>query len=150
MHYGEPQHLRGLIADASSWWGMQCHCYVCDKQAPCFEWGDGNQWGDHCHASDKDAKWIALRKLTKSLPPPQPRPPPPMSTVVTSTGLGSLWATSGDRSQTATTAAPVVPTFSGEKELNLLEILGGNYFFFNQRKPFFWTLLEFSEFFNGK
>jgi hypothetical protein len=61
-----------------------------------------------------------------------------------------VWATSGDRSQTATTAAPVVPTFSGEKELNLLEILGGNYFFFNQRKPFFWTLLEFSEFFNGK
>jgi hypothetical protein len=52
-----------------------------------------------------------------------------MSTVVTRTVLGSLWATSGDRSQTATTAAPVVPTFSGEKELYILEILGGNLFF---------------------
>ncbi|CAK9201829.1 unnamed protein product [Sphagnum troendelagicum] len=100
----------------------QCHCYVCDKQAPCFEWGDGNQWGDHCHASDKDAKWIALRKLTKSLPPPQPRPPPPMSTLVTSTGLGSLWATSGDRSQTATIAAPVVPTFSDGVNQNQVNV----------------------------
>jgi hypothetical protein len=70
--------------------------------------------------------------------------------MVTSTGLGSLWATSGDRSQTATIAAPVVPTFSGEKELYLLEILGGSYLFFNQRKCFFLTLLEFSGFFNGK
>jgi hypothetical protein len=73
-----------------------------------------------------------------------------MSTIVTSTGLGSLWATSGDRSQTATTAAPVVPTFSGEKELYLLEILGGIFIFFNHQNLFFGTLLEFSGFFNGK
>jgi hypothetical protein len=69
--------------------------------------------------------------------------------MVTSTGLGSMWATSGDRSQTATIAAPVIPTFSGEKELYLLEILGGNLFIFNEQKLFFWTL-EFSGFFNGK
>jgi hypothetical protein len=73
-----------------------------------------------------------------------------MSTVVTSTGLGSLWATSGDRSQTATTAAPVVPTFSGEKELCLLEILGGNYLLFNQQKFFFGHFLSFQGFSNGK
>jgi hypothetical protein len=70
--------------------------------------------------------------------------------MVTSTGLGSMWATSADRSQTATIAAPVIPTFSGEKELYLLEILGGNLFIFNEKKLFFWTLLEFSGFFNGK
>jgi hypothetical protein len=70
-----------------------------------------------------------------------------MSTLVTSTGLGSLWATSGDRSQTATIAAPVVPTFSGEKELYLLEILGGNLFIFNQQKLlFFGHFLSFQGF----
>jgi hypothetical protein len=69
-----------------------------------------------------------------------------MSTVVTSTGLGSLWGTSGDRSQTATTAVPVVPTFSGEKELYLLEILGGKKNFKSAKEFFLGHFLSFQGF----
>eukprot|EP01018_Ginkgo_biloba_P009912 Gb_21323 [translate_table: standard] len=54
---------------------MQCHCYVCDKLAPCSFWDKGNCSTDHCHATDKEAKWKKLRddyKLKKTqmaLPP---------------------------------------------------------------------------------
>lgn len=46
-----------------------CHCYVCDKPAPCLTWGQGKSMTDHCHASDKEEKWKKLRhsyKLNKT------------------------------------------------------------------------------------
>jgi hypothetical protein len=46
---------------------MQCHCYVCDKPAPCFLWGQGNSMSDHCHASDKEDKWSKLRHSYKQM-----------------------------------------------------------------------------------
>jgi hypothetical protein len=46
---------------------MQCHCYVCDKPAPCFLWGQGNSMIDHCHASDKEDKWRKLRHSYKQM-----------------------------------------------------------------------------------
>ena len=54
---------------------MQCHCYVCDKPAPCLMWGQGNLTSDHCHASDKEDNWRKLRKSynlkkTKMILPP--------------------------------------------------------------------------------
>ncbi|XP_062209838.1 RPM1 interacting protein 13-like isoform X2 [Phragmites australis] len=42
-----------------------CHCYVCDSPAPCTFWGKGFMLNDHCHATDKDAKWKKLRQLSK-------------------------------------------------------------------------------------
>uniref|UniRef100_A0A0A9G059 Uncharacterized protein n=1 Tax=Arundo donax TaxID=35708 RepID=A0A0A9G059_ARUDO len=42
-----------------------CHCYVCDSPAPCALWGKGTVLSDHCHATDKDAKWKKLRQLSK-------------------------------------------------------------------------------------
>ncbi|KAH7687476.1 MIF4G-like type 3 domain-containing protein [Dioscorea alata] len=38
----------------------QCYCYVCDERAPCEQWE--GQLG-HCHASDKEHKWIDLRAI---------------------------------------------------------------------------------------
>ena len=54
---------------------MQCHCYVCDSLAPCAFWGKGTAHTDHCHATDKDAKWKKLRQSSKnkSQPPPKRR-----------------------------------------------------------------------------
>ncbi|KAH7525332.1 hypothetical protein JRO89_XSUnG0081000 [Xanthoceras sorbifolium] len=49
----------------------QCHCYVCDKIAPCAYWGTGVYNNDHCHATDKDAFWRSQRerfKLQKDAP----------------------------------------------------------------------------------
>ncbi|GAV84180.1 hypothetical protein CFOL_v3_27624 [Cephalotus follicularis] len=46
----------------------QCHCYVCDSLAPCCHWGT-----DHCHATDKEETWKAMRKsfkLAKDAPVP--------------------------------------------------------------------------------
>eukprot|EP00250_Pteridium_aquilinum_P021739 c25206_g1_i1 orf=859-2472(+) len=45
----------------------QCHCYVCDIVAPCLLWGQGKQSSDHCHASDKNDKWIKMRTHARSL-----------------------------------------------------------------------------------
>jgi hypothetical protein len=42
-----------------------CHCYVCDKLAPCLHWGKGNAINDHCHSSDKEEKWTKLRNFHK-------------------------------------------------------------------------------------
>uniref|UniRef100_A0A0D9VPD6 RPM1 interacting protein 13 n=1 Tax=Leersia perrieri TaxID=77586 RepID=A0A0D9VPD6_9ORYZ len=42
-----------------------CHCYVCDSPAPCAFWGEGTKPTDHCHATDKDAKWKKLRQSVK-------------------------------------------------------------------------------------
>ncbi|XP_073002442.1 uncharacterized protein [Typha latifolia] len=52
-----------------------CHCYVCDCRAPCTYWGDGASFDDHCHSTDKDGKWKALRQFfkdKKSFPISQP------------------------------------------------------------------------------
>eukprot|EP00850_Spirogloea_muscicola_P016933 SM000141S00877 [mRNA] locus=s141:88517:90964:- [translate_table: standard] len=51
----------------------KCHCYVCDTRAPCA------QWAGHCHATDADGEWKALRKMKKAngviaMPAPQSRP----------------------------------------------------------------------------
>lgn len=42
-----------------------CHCYVCDKPAPCLLWGKGTASNDHCHSSDKEEKWTKLRNFHK-------------------------------------------------------------------------------------
>uniref|UniRef100_A0A0E0K8M1 Uncharacterized protein n=1 Tax=Oryza punctata TaxID=4537 RepID=A0A0E0K8M1_ORYPU len=42
-----------------------CHCYVCDSPAPCAFWGKGTKPTDHCHATDKDAKWTKMRQSLK-------------------------------------------------------------------------------------
>ncbi|CAN6305781.1 unnamed protein product [Urochloa humidicola] len=40
----------------------KCFCYVCDVAAPCGSW---KGYGGHCHASDKDQKWKAMRLMMK-------------------------------------------------------------------------------------
>ncbi|CAN6283830.1 unnamed protein product [Urochloa humidicola] len=40
----------------------KCFCYVCDVAAPCVSW---KGYGGHCHASDKDQKWKAMRLMMK-------------------------------------------------------------------------------------
>uniref|UniRef100_A0A0A8ZF76 Uncharacterized protein n=1 Tax=Arundo donax TaxID=35708 RepID=A0A0A8ZF76_ARUDO len=50
-----------------------CHCYVCDSPAPCALWGKGTVLSDHCHATDKDAKWKKLRQLSKRKSQPKPK-----------------------------------------------------------------------------
>uniref|UniRef100_A0A453L779 RRM domain-containing protein n=2 Tax=Aegilops tauschii TaxID=37682 RepID=A0A453L779_AEGTS len=42
-----------------------CYCYVCDAPAPCKQWGKGLLNGGHCHATDKDTKWVTLRQSFK-------------------------------------------------------------------------------------
>lgn len=42
-----------------------CHCYVCDSPAPCMYWGNGGASTDHCHSTDKDGRWKALRETFK-------------------------------------------------------------------------------------
>ncbi|KAK3193334.1 hypothetical protein Dsin_024644 [Dipteronia sinensis] len=49
----------------------KCHCYVCDKIAPCSHWATGVYNNDHCHATDKEAFWKSQResfKLQKDAP----------------------------------------------------------------------------------
>lgn len=53
---------------------MQCHCYVCDSRAPCPFWGKGTGINDHCHATDKDAKWKILRQSSKRKSQQTPKP----------------------------------------------------------------------------
>lgn len=43
----------------------KCHCYVCDKPAPCLFWGKENPDKDHCHSSDKEEKWKRQRNFCK-------------------------------------------------------------------------------------
>ncbi|KAF8688072.1 hypothetical protein HU200_042439 [Digitaria exilis] len=50
-----------------------CHCYVCDSPAPCAFWGKGTVHTDHCHATDKDAKWKNLRQSSKNKNQPTPK-----------------------------------------------------------------------------
>lgn len=77
---------------------MQCHCYVCDKLAPCEHWGTGSCDNDHCHATDKVASWKSQReslRIQKNEPLhprkvsntassttlPQPSQAPPLDTI---------------------------------------------------------------------
>eukprot|EP01018_Ginkgo_biloba_P001818 Gb_38778 [translate_table: standard] len=41
-----------------------CHCYVCDKPAPCSVWSNAYS-SSHCHASDKEERWKNLRRVYK-------------------------------------------------------------------------------------
>ncbi|XP_044361901.1 31 kDa ribonucleoprotein, chloroplastic-like [Triticum aestivum] len=43
----------------------QCYCFVCDAPAPCAYWGTGLLADDHCHATDKETKWRAMRLAFK-------------------------------------------------------------------------------------
>ncbi|XP_051186960.1 uncharacterized protein [Lolium perenne] len=43
-----------------------CYCFVCDALAPCKYWGKGVSNNDHCHATDKEAKWKTQRQAFKS------------------------------------------------------------------------------------
>ena len=84
---------------------LQCHCYVCDALAPCSQWGDGSLSTDHCHASDKEARWKSLRKISKCSVVSQPVAP------TTATNLMG-----GDRifRQTVATVAQVASTLSSK------------------------------------
>ncbi|XBI76062.1 hypothetical protein VPH35_069340 [Triticum aestivum] len=42
-----------------------CYCFVCDAPAPCAYWGTGLLADDHCHATDKETKWRAMRLAFK-------------------------------------------------------------------------------------
>ncbi|KAF7050768.1 hypothetical protein CFC21_059090 [Triticum aestivum] len=42
-----------------------CYCFVCDSPAPCAYWGKGHSIDDHCHATDKETKWKAMRLAYK-------------------------------------------------------------------------------------
>lgn len=96
----EPWELNELV-----WIILQCHCYVCDALAPCSQWGDGSLPTDHCHASDKEARWKSLRKISKCSVVSQPVTP------TTATNL-----LGGDRifRQTVATVAQVASTLSSE------------------------------------
>lgn len=41
-----------------------CYCYVCDIKAPCKYWETEND--GHCHASEQEFKWIAMRVLNRT------------------------------------------------------------------------------------
>lgn len=44
---------------------VQCHCYVCDKPAPCSFWGNGKSSTDHCHSTDREERWKLQRSSLK-------------------------------------------------------------------------------------
>lgn len=71
--FPHPRHLCASFPFSSSSHAnhcAMCHCYVCDSPAPCVYWVKGSLLTDHCHATDKDAKWKRLRQelKRKSLP----------------------------------------------------------------------------------
>ncbi|CAM0953764.1 unnamed protein product [Alopecurus aequalis] len=51
-----------------------CYCFVCDAPAPCTYWGKALSVDDHCHATDKETKWKALREAFRSKNLPVSRP----------------------------------------------------------------------------
>ncbi|KAG2543599.1 uncharacterized protein LOC120692113 [Panicum virgatum] len=76
--FPHPRHLCAALPFSTSSHASHCsmcHCYVCDSPAPCAFWGKGTAHTDHCHATDKDAKWKKLRQSSKnkSQPPPKRR-----------------------------------------------------------------------------
>ncbi|XP_062216820.1 uncharacterized protein LOC133916939 [Phragmites australis] len=74
--FPHPRHLCAILPFSSSSHASRCnmcHCYVCDSPAPCALWGKGTVLSDHCHATDKDAKWNKLRQLSKRKSQPTPK-----------------------------------------------------------------------------
>ncbi|PIA58569.1 hypothetical protein AQUCO_00500476v1 [Aquilegia coerulea] len=44
----------------------KCYCYVCDSAAPCEFWTAIS--GGHCHATEKDRGWNAMRRAARPTP----------------------------------------------------------------------------------
>ncbi|KAK2648604.1 hypothetical protein Ddye_016093 [Dipteronia dyeriana] len=68
--YPHPRHDCAIFPFSSTAHKLhcdQCHCYVCDKIAPCSHWGTGVYNNDHCHATDKEAFWKSQRESFKLL-----------------------------------------------------------------------------------
>ncbi|KAI9182676.1 hypothetical protein LWI28_027736 [Acer negundo] len=66
--YPHPRHDCAIFPFSSTAHKLhcdQCHCYVCDKIAPCSHWGTGVYNNDHCHATDKEAFWKSQRESFK-------------------------------------------------------------------------------------
>lgn len=66
-----------------------CHCYVCDKLAPCLLWGKGNASTDHCHSSDKEEKWTKLRNSHKMRKAPSMAIPSSFNAILSLATRGS-------------------------------------------------------------
>ncbi|RCV46607.1 hypothetical protein SETIT_9G544800v2 [Setaria italica] len=74
--FPHPRHLCATLPFSTSSHARHCnmcHCYVCDSPAPCAFWGKGTAHTDHCHATDKDAKWKKLRQSSKNKSQPSPK-----------------------------------------------------------------------------
>ncbi|CAN6308088.1 unnamed protein product [Urochloa humidicola] len=74
--FPHPRHLCATLLFSTSSHASHCsmcHCYVCDSPAPCAFWGNGTTRTDHCHATDKDAKWKKLRQSSKNKNQPLPK-----------------------------------------------------------------------------
>ncbi|CAL4928985.1 unnamed protein product [Urochloa decumbens] len=74
--FPHPRHLCATLLFSTSSHASHCnmcHCYVCDSPAPCAFWGNGTARTDHCHATDKDAKWKKLRQSSKNKSQPSPK-----------------------------------------------------------------------------
>ncbi|KAL1816812.1 hypothetical protein ACET3Z_019386 [Daucus carota] len=66
--YPHPRHLCAkfsFTATPHEQYCNQCHCYVCDSLAPCLQWGTGNSFSDHCHATAKEDFWNQQRDSLK-------------------------------------------------------------------------------------
>eukprot|EP00252_Welwitschia_mirabilis_P023489 TRINITY_DN6647_c0_g1_i1.p1 TRINITY_DN6647_c0_g1~~TRINITY_DN6647_c0_g1_i1.p1 ORF type:complete len:543 (+),score=97.12 TRINITY_DN6647_c0_g1_i1:333-1961(+) len=75
-----------------------CHCYACDKPAPCALWGKGNLDSDHCHASDKEEKWKRERTAIKMSKVPSSLTN--INTLLSITAKNSLATNRNNHSQT--------------------------------------------------
>ncbi|WVZ55420.1 hypothetical protein U9M48_006080 [Paspalum notatum var. saurae] len=74
--FPHPRHLCATLPFSSTSHATHCnmcHCYVCDSPAPCAFWGKGTAHNDHCHATDKDARWKKLRQSSKNKSQPTPK-----------------------------------------------------------------------------
>ncbi|CAN6321517.1 unnamed protein product [Urochloa humidicola] len=74
--FPHPRHLCATLLFSTSSHASHCsmcHCYVCDSPAPCAFWGNGTTRTDHCHATEKDAKWKKLRQSAKNKNQPLPK-----------------------------------------------------------------------------
>ncbi|KAJ1298852.1 hypothetical protein BS78_01G485600 [Paspalum vaginatum] len=74
--FPHPRHLCATLPFSTTSHATHCsmcHCYVCDSPAPCAFWGKGTAHTDHCHATDKNARWKKLRQSSKNKSQPTPK-----------------------------------------------------------------------------
>ncbi|XP_077250869.1 RPM1 interacting protein 13 [Tasmannia lanceolata] len=66
--YPHPRHLCAKFPFSTTLHEKHCdlcHCYVCDKSAPCAYWATNASSTDHCHSTDKLEIWRIQRKSFK-------------------------------------------------------------------------------------